>query len=822
MADIQQRDYYKIFTGTNQAEGYDKIHLGYEAETSEITLKRDSTTYFHIPFFANIQNLSNSTLIADGAIPGPIPALADRIFKKLGGYGNTTTWGSPTDREDGTWLCSWLYAVSSEPPQWLDRYYNPGRLAYEEALEGRAEFTDYIKNDPIYYDVPSTLTLEPGVLYYYYHGGEETALSAVQSFAGVDKKRLRLNIEDWSATPLDSSIYNNTVTIANFKPSWVVNVYDPGYRDRNSLSFDNSSFIDCKVTYNSSYNLEDEFTLSFWTYSKSWSNATNTQLVGNLRKGGFGVFYNNLDNNPYFVVPESTYGHLFYCNQEGNVYTDTSVQIDPGTPLNINSVNINSNSEVVTLDATNSYLYKYNHIGDIITNSKLPTGDNYQLPGIPKLSTLDKDSNTIVITTSGTYIFDKDLILQSLSTATSATYGYMEQVAFDISGNLVRELSCIDIKFDSHNNKWLIKEDGDLYCNNNLILQLKDLNVSPSKLGGTNLAIDPENNLWVLANSNLVYKIDTKYKTVISSFEVGVQHDSLDSKNISFIKSYDRLTNSFTWYALIVHNYEQTLYQVTLDGDIYKNTLLSQKLNILNPATVTQNKDLLTFTSKGDFTGYEWRRIFNKILYNNNSQIQFKVAVKSPVPKLPNSIYTLSVPANYLVDDVWHIINVSLKNHEIQIYIDNYLRDSIQLPGNVDLNYEFKNDFFIGCPCGRSDNLNTEIASTAVIWNGYIDSVRIYDYAIDAKYIQYFVREKTNASDIVWNIPTAALQYVEGIDRFFKHRLPGSKSVLFNIRLTGTKITDATVRSRIENDIKLAVQKIKPAYTELLRVEWID
>jgi hypothetical protein len=144
------------------------------------------------------------------------------------------------------------------------------------------------------------------------------------------------------------------------------------------------------------------------------------------------------------------------------------------------------------------------------------------------------------------------------------------------------------------------------------------------------------------------------------------------------------------------------------------------------------------------------------------------------------------------------------------------------LPGNVDLNYEFKNDFFIGCPCGKSENLNTEIASTAVIWNGYIDSVRIYDYAIDAKYIQYFVREKTNASDITWNIPTAALQYVEGIDRFFKHRLPGSKSVFFNIRLTGTKITDTTVRTRIENDIKLAVQKIKPAYTELLRVEWID
>jgi hypothetical protein len=128
----------------------------------------------------------------------------------------------------------------------------------------------------------------------------------------------------------------------------------------------------------------------------------------------------------------------------------------------------------------------------------------------------------------------------------------------------------------------------------------------------------------------------------------------------------------------------------------------------------------------------------------------------------------------------------------------------------------------VGCPCGKTQNLNIEIGSQKVIWNGVIDSIRVYDYAIEPKLIQYFVREKTIASDIEWNIQTAALQYVEVIDRFFKHRLPGSKSVFFNIRLTGSKITDPTIRQRIENDIKLAVSQIKPAYSELLRVEWID
>jgi hypothetical protein len=175
-----------------------------------------------------------------------------------------------------------------------------------------------------------------------------------------------------------------------------------------------------------------------------------------------------------------------------------------------------------------------------------------------------------------------------------------------------------------------------------------------------------------------------------------------------------------------------------------------------------------------------------------------------------------------LPSSTWHLITVTLKNNTLRLYIDNFLRDSLQLPPNANFNYEFKNDTYIGCPLGKVENLNLEIQSKNVIWNGYIDSIRVYDYAIDPKYIQYFVREKTIADDIVWNIRTAALQYVEVVDRFFKHKLPGSKSLFFNIRLTGAKITDPNIRKRIEEDIKLAVSQIKPAYTELLNVEWVD
>ena len=813
MSNLEQRNYYKIFTGTNQADGYDKVHFGYEADTTEITLKKDQTTFFHMPFFAEPQTLIDSTLIADGATPGPIPALADRVYKKLGNYGNTTPWGTPSERSDGQWLCSWLYAVSSEPPQWLDRYYDPGRLAYKEALEGTANFTDYIKTDSIYFDVPSSLVFENGVLYKYFHQGEETAVNNIQTFSGPDKKRLRLNVENWS-TPIDSSVYNNTVTLDNFKNEWVVNLFDPGFRDRSSLSFYNKDFINCYITYNDSFNLENEFTVSFWVNNHDWSNATSTQLIGNLSKGGYGVFYNNLSYNPYYIIPENTYGHFFYFNQEGNVYTEKNSQLFLGERANFAFIAINSNAEVIGIDKEKSRAVKYNYIGDTITSTKDLTGGFLQLEGTPMAFTLSGNNDAIIITDEKTYIFDKDLIIKSID---STPHQDEEKIAFDINGNLVREPFCKDVIFDSYNQKWTINLFGELECNYEII------DISSNFFGtNTNLAIDPEDNLWVLADSNTIYKFNTKTKNLIDSYTVGVQSAEIDEKNIGFIKSYNREKNNFTWYAIIYHNLEKTLYQVTLDGNIAKTTFLPPKLNILDPVTALQDANALTFTGKGDFTGYENRRIFNKLLYNNNPQLQFKVAVTYPNRSLPYSINTLSVPAHYLVNDVWHLITVTLKNNNLKLFIDNYLRDSLQLLPNAGFNYEFKNDTYIGCPLGKVENLNLEINSKSLIWNGYIDSIRVYDYAIDPKYIQYFVREKTIADNIVWNIRTAALQYVEVVDRFFKHQLPGSKSLFFNIRLTGTKISDPIIRKRIEEDIKLAVSQIKPAYTELLNVEWVD
>lgn len=818
MNNFNQRNYYKIFSGSNQSGGYDKLHLGYQSETTEIAFRKDETTFFHIPFFSEIKNLIPEQIIGDGAIPGPIPAMADRIFQKQGNYGNTTPWGKTTGPADGKWLCSWLYSLSGETPQWLDRYYNPGRIQYDEALKGEISIQSYVKNDPIFVDVPSTMKLEPGVYYQYFHNGEKSAKQIINTFAGDNNNRLTLNIESWTSTPQDLSVYNNQATIQNFKNNWSVDLQEPDTVDRNVLSFKNNDFIDARVIYSDSYNSINQFTVNFWFQSSNWNNATSTQLVGNYSYGGYGVFYNNLKNYPFFVIPETFYGHLFFFNQERSAYLDKSTQpviTNNDTPQLSGSsspikVAINGEEDILVLDAgvINS-VYKTNHLGDILAVPRQNDGTPIVINGNVKDFFLDSNNGCYVITSTTTYYFDKDLTIISLSS--DRPYVENKKFAFDLNGNL-QENICLDFKFDNNNNKWIINLNGDVFVNN---IQL------PVITNGVALAIDPDNNIWIQYDRNKIAKYNSETLEPIAVYEVGLNSDN-GIRNLSFINSYDRDTDTHTWYALVYYSSDKILYQLTLDGETKQLVFIPDKVNIEQSPPSQQDKGLMKFSATGDFTGYEWKRIFNKVLYNNNPQIVFKVATQKPVRNSPLTTFSVSVPVQYFSDNTWHLVTCTYENQTMKVYIDTRLRDQLILPGTNYLTYLRKNDLYIGTPAGKFTNLNTELNSKALIFNGYIDNLKIYNYALKSQNLPIFIRERFIGQDLIWNLPTAPLQYVEGIDRFFKHKLPGSKSTFFKVKLSGLKITDPNTRKTVETFIKNAIQQTKPSYAELLVIEWVD
>jgi hypothetical protein len=834
MSSLAQRNYYKLYTGTNEYDGHDKVYLGYESESTEINFKKDNITYFHVPFFTAPKKIQDSSLILDGAIPGPVPAMADRIFQFQGNYGNVTHWGTPNfslyentvEVPNSVWLCSWLYSLSGESPRWLDRFYNPGKLTISNVLNNSVSF--YNKNNPVFFDVPSTLQLEPGTWFQYYHHGEKSAENIVKGFAKTNSSSLRLYIKNWGNDITDETIYKNKLYIKNFKSTWTALLNEPNVTDTNIINFNNSDFIDTRVIYNSSYNLQDEFTLNFWAQNNDWQNASNTQLVGNLNFGGFGVFLNNLKYYPYFVVPETFYGHLLYFNIDGENYLDHSTQPtvynDPqrrGTSSPV-QIAFNSDHELMVLDrGVVAGLYKKDHIGNILATTKTNQGSHFILKGIPKLMLINQNDETYVVTTSGSFLFDKDLTLLNESYANP--YLLSEQIAFDINGQLVRELSCLDLKFDIYNKKWSIGLDKNLYYETNTMVS----NLWDNKV--TNIAIDPENKLWILYGSNSIAKIDIITKEIEAQYQVGLPYDfnyqyeeEYSDQNISFIYSYNRAKNTKKWSALIYKQYDKALYQITLNGELEKVSNLPYKINLEQSPPEEEDKNNLEFKCRGDFTGYEWKRIFNTLRYNNKPQLQFKVSTKKVVKNSPESIFTLTTPIDNFTDKTWHLITCTLKNRELSMYIDTQLKQQQSIPGNYKLNFLRKNDLYIGCPCGQFTNLNKELNTTSIIFDGYIDNIAVYDYALEPEFLQMFVRKRFFGQDLIWNIPTSKIQYIEGIDRFFKHKLPGIKSPFFNVKINGSTIQDLKTRQLIENTLKNIIDQIRPAYTELLKIKWLE
>jgi len=809
---LQQRDYYKIFTGHNQLDGYDNIHLGYEASTTEVTFKKDVLTYFHYPFFSDTVALKDSTLAFSGATSGPIPAMADKIFKNLGGYGENTPWGTPSGLTDGTWLCSWLYApdINTEPV-WLDRYYNPGRIAYEEALQGTANYTDYITYGAPFTDIPTVLTFEAGVLYSYLHVGENTASMLVKTLAGDDNSHLKLEVNNWVNSPIDTSIYNNTIMINPFN---VNDVIDKTLTN-GSLNLENYDFVDVKVVYNDVINIQREFTVAVDVNHNDWNNASSSQLVGCFTgDGGYGLFYDNLKYFPFFVVPETNFGHLIYFNQNINAYNDIGTNSSVGIVSNPQHVAINGDGELYVVDTftlNNKKIIKYNHLGDVLSY--------YQTDSAINTFILSGD-NIIVVDQTYTNILDGNLVLKYQDNSVIFTSG--TKLTFDYFGNLL-QIVCNDIKCDILNQVWTVGMDNNLYYDGTLFAGVSSVQ---------KIAIDPNNDLWVLSDSNTINKINIVNKSITSTFSIGVLNDNPPTKNISFVNVYDRTNNSNSWYAIIVHSgvNDRTVYQVSLDGElIYSNSLISNINPLEFSSQLTKdNKALLSFSFDGDFTGYEWKRIFNNVKYANKPQVHFRIGMNAlnGLGQTINSqsyVFKVSVPVDGFEDDVnWHSVAGSFKNNTMKVYIDSFKLSELCISNIYDINPLKKNDLWIGTPNGKADNYNYEVNTRNLIFNGKLNNVRFYDYELPEWFQSIFAREVLVANDLVWDIPTADLQYIEKIDRFFKHKMPGSKSPFYRIKLSGLGITDPNIRALIEQNIQEAVALTKPAYVELLDIEWVD
>jgi hypothetical protein len=501
--DIQMRDYKSLFTGSNQVLGNDNITFGYEAYTTDIVLKSDKISYFHVPqsLYPFLQiNINDSGLIQAGAIAGDHPVKSDKIFKKLAEAKNTSPFGDTNQEANGTFLCSWLSGNSdiTSLPVWVDRYYNPSKtsfvaalttkslkaISYSTAFEGLVNAAGRMQNTDVVIDVPSSLTFEPGGYYAYHHYGPNDVTNYLKIFTPYIVE-----------SGLPNFYYTNDAEVmpsSDLIPEYTFNGNE--YAITDSLSGIQNS---------------NQFTLCFDMYNQDWSMPFGNQIIGNLLNDGFGIFNENIITPTIFV---NTASGLNVLNTD---FVTLNTVVYPATAIAFIRPNFIENYSVIFSDG---YLRQYTCNDQLLRQTFSPYLSN-------TVFATNTDTAAYILSVSGTSLklLSASLISNSVNTislpnvsanlytvnvgqgippaSVQSVMYYNNNFYFTPSNNAKRANSVIYYLTDS--NTSIVKWD----TSSNNVTPLTAFKSNPfSGTYFTDFNIDFSGNVWILNNTGNYYK----------------------------------------------------------------------------------------------------------------------------------------------------------------------------------------------------------------------------------------------------------------------------------------------------------------------------
>lgn len=455
------RDYDKLFTGSNETNGYDSITTGYTSYIESLELVPGKLTYFHVPrdmYPLKKLNINDSGLYDSGAIPGDNPLRSDKVFKKRAGYDNNTNHGVIEDEHAGKWLCSWLYRDPDKgKPIWVDRYYQPDLITSDQALRlppvkssitYNTQYSNRVKdvgsNQPVY-DKISDLCFETGGLYAYYHLGSHDIDQIVNSISShaIELSMYKLNdLDSLTNTPIDSA---------------------------SVIRFDESTKDYAIATVPKNREKKNSITISMTLSSADWSSEFGSVIIGNYVDRGINIINKRIISPIQLLRHESSI-HV-YNNNFDKINT-----IDVGTNnFKITETEYFQSLAVLVEESDELYLHRYSTLSPYIVTKHL-LDDKWSERGTPLAdvsvkSTPDKiylldDSNT------GTYTYIDTVSLQ-MFTGLSAMYvqdmNKLTSVVYNATNILplsdgVRVFDDMLTRIDGNGHVWFVKDNKlDIY-----------------------------------------------------------------------------------------------------------------------------------------------------------------------------------------------------------------------------------------------------------------------------------------------------------------------------------------------------------------------
>lgn len=557
-----------------------------------------------------------------------------------------------------------------------------------------------------------------------------------------------------------------------------------------------------------------DFVLSVDVYVDDWSRVVGNSIFGNFFGGGFSINYNNGIFTPIAgLLIDCTHNHLITINDQGEAIFQRSLNsIDPN--VKIDSFIIDQNLIRYLVDNGNNSIYILDNENVLLNTLSLPTSST--------INVMDNDCNGNI------WFLDEST---STISAINALGESVSSVSVDDNHNNFTVMSDGRIISTCTNENTNIWQDckgnyyhilgANLYKNGSIFYHV----------GGNvaNLNIDGDDNIWIIYN-NRILKIDCNGNFLLDKIFhelVPCSEDIVDCLPLGLQFYTEPLTLSFTrelsksdprgyvdtaWVLLSERNY---LIQLTMDVEQIQCIYLPNVIDLNRfPDIDIAN---LNFCVRNDFTGYS---TFKKCSCQNDAFMEGKFLIEESCTKNLQNV-SLRYNASNLAKG-WHHFAISYDGKEAKFFVDGVLVDSEQIFGEVFYRYEAP--FLIGTESGKFRAFNQEIGlRNFVSFCGQIDNPRLYNNNLCDGDIKLLSALRSNYKDMVFEFELQdPIQYIEKVQTIFSNSLPYFKSKYFNIKIKGLNIYDEAAKELIETKIKQDLDKIKPAYTELNEIIWID
>lgn len=789
------RQYEKIFSGNNSANGYDKIYLSYNIGTKDLHFPPSKLTYFTTPSSLSPYtklNVNDSKIDYLGAVPGNNPLMSDKVYKRRQDIKNN----SFTGEHNPTYLCTWLSGSPTGNRKWVDRYYNPDYNDFTEAMVNQdSEFADVLNAASVtnkqLIDINSKLTFEANNDYAFYHIGER------------DYEQFILSMETYSLS--------KDLEVLNYKGSAGVTTK---VKNDTEINFNGETFGKFQT------DKKGDFSFTFWLSAQDYTLPLGYKLLGNYFEEGFAVFNTDLVT-PNIYLP--TGNKLLLLNTDLTVYDEIEL-FEQDTPINIKAVARRDIFSEFYILGENNVIYIYNSNPNLV--SKIT-----DLSGVQNLDIEDievTDSKIIIATSPFTDryrngIFTHNLYTNETTNSTTASAdvpGKRGKIYFKNNSSPVFKESDSNINTgnelaaDSQGNIFTIKQKypdsqgiihNTIYKNNFVNLNTNTISLSGGRNNSiaTNIIIDDNDLLYVLYDGDTIARLTN-------------DRQLLNFKRLSFLQA------NTTKYIDLIYDFEGKEYKryILIVEKLSTGTLLHKldfNLNLIETKTfggVNINSLKLTKT----ITGY------NYLKKQNASKNRFKVVLK------PKPIFTKTGALkkdNIVIDyDITKLktgynhfaINVSTKQGLMELYINGKLYQTRHFPAGK---YALDNPLGSGIFLGALSTPYNLTLSNRLLQKGkyFLEDIKIKGFKMYSRLMDYYeIKSHINYhglnKDCVWSIPMGQRTYTDTIDRVFKFNVPEKNTNTYDVVIKNLNAA-ARLEDNIKREFAKELPKITPYYDKL-------